>query len=647
MEKVAALVEQIKNAANAYYNGDQPIITDEEFDALTEKLAELDPNNPLLTTPGWGVTEAAEHLAKCPHGSFVGGLDQVKIGAVEEGFNFLHGHEEVKGFVASAKLDGISVVLYYDYDGNFVRGLTRHDGVFGLDITKNLECAEFPRQIPKGIKEVRCEIVIPDDKFERISHEYSNQRNAASGIALAKYSDPALMELLDVVAYSVTAFYEDVDHETWMDDYNQLLLCLSKAGFKVVKYFVLPAGYVNSWLVANPPSKFREDPVCNYLLDGVVLGSMNVDWDENMLGKNTVHYKIKYQSAFYDTTVVKVHWVVSGYGRVVPTVEFETVDMSGVNVTYASGWNAEYIKNAGIGPGAKIKISRRNEVIPHIEEVVEPVTAVIPEFVDGVRTFWDGVHIRIKTKLDPMVIRTIIRDFAPKGLGGVNINKFAEQAKLDDISMLNDIIKTGPSHPVFGMVEMYDGPLQLTRQSFFNMKERPTSMDHMLTCTWTDGLGYATGMRIATAVTRDQMIRVLRNNSFHDMVNDGIQVNTEDYEICKAIYDACMGSVAKKIAENQEVILKVLNLPLNWVASKVEEPLPEGKFKICLTGKLSKPRSELVNSWIKYGVVEVGIGDAEYLVCDKPSQSSKFKAAEAKGTKIVTEDQFRKIIGAE
>lgn len=648
MERIPALVEQIKSAADAYYNGDQPIITDEEFDKLTDLLAELDPNHELLKTPGWGVSKAAAHLTKVAHGSFVGGLDQVKIGAVEAGYNFGRGHEDiVKGYICSAKLDGISIVLYYDYDGNFVRALTRHDGEHGLDITQNLQYAEFPHTVPKGIKEVRGEIVISDAKFGLISHEYSNQRNAASGIAMSAYSEPELLQMLDIVVYSITAFYEDVDHEPWMDDYNQVLLALGKAGFKTVKYNIIPAGYLNKFLVENPPSSYRKEDPHLYLLDGVVVASLNLQYDEEMHGTPLVHYKVKYQSTFFETKVTKVHWIVSGYGRVVPTVEFETVNIGGVNVTYASGFNAEFIHSSGIGPGAIIKISRRNEVIPHIEEVVERVEPEIPEFVDNTRTFWDGVHIRIKTKLDPMVIKTLIRDYAPKGLGGMNIAKFVEQGKLDDIEQLNDIIETGPSHPIFNSVEMYDGPLALTQQSFFNMKEMDTTLDYALTTTWTDGLGYATAARIASLVSRDEMIRVLSNNTFVLYMQNEDVDNSVDLQICEHIYKSCNGSVADKIAENREVILKVLKLPFKWVASAVEEPLPDAKYKICLTGKLSKPRGELVNSWIKYGVVEVGIGQAEYLVCDKPSQSSKFKAAEAAGTKIITEEEFRKLIGAE
>jgi len=121
------LESQILYYATKYYNG-EPEITDEQFDALVDRLRELKPDSSILKT-GWGF-EVFEDKVKHKY-SHIGSLDKCKS------FNEIPDMFKNKTVYISPKLDGLSAVAYYK-DGVLVKGVTRGNGEIGKDITDKL-----------------------------------------------------------------------------------------------------------------------------------------------------------------------------------------------------------------------------------------------------------------------------------------------------------------------------------------------------------------------------------------------------------------------------------------------------------------------------------------------------------------------------
>jgi NAD-dependent DNA ligase len=123
-----------------------------------------------------------------------------------------------------------------------------------------------------------------------------------------------------------------------------------------------------------------------YELDGLVLDVNSIEERARLVGKElnpgyAVKYKVADASNLAEATVVDVEWNVSKDGYLKPRVKIDPVELVGVTVTYATGFNAKFIKDNGIGPGAIIKITRSGDVIPFILETITPSNDV--EMPDG------------------------------------------------------------------------------------------------------------------------------------------------------------------------------------------------------------------------------------------------------------------------
>jgi DNA ligase (NAD+) len=89
-------------------------------------------------------------------------------------------------FVVEEKIDGVSMVLYYE-QGVLVRAVTRGNGFVGNEVTANIRTiASVPLRLTEPIDiAVRGEVYLPRADFEAINKEletpYANPRNLAAG----------------------------------------------------------------------------------------------------------------------------------------------------------------------------------------------------------------------------------------------------------------------------------------------------------------------------------------------------------------------------------------------------------------------------------------------------------------------------------
>lgn len=349
------LAGQLERAVRAYYDDGESSLTDDEFDALQGHAASRGIVVSTLAPPPIGTPWAeADHHLPMP------GIPTVVRSASELKDLFDSGGIGKSGW-ASHKLDGLSIELVY-YDGRLVSAILRGDGMRGEDVLPNARhCRGVPEAILNTQKlSVRCELVISENNLgimnERRSSDgrpvYKSRRNA---VALVRSKTASIHEL-----QLLTAVVVDVP---WCKDPAQFPLELMKLVRTGVKRFVhaehMPCSPVGAWKFREKVQESRAS--VPYQLDGIVYRDAE--------GRFA---KLKFEAT---AAVARVTAIVEQLGRtgvIAPVCEFEPVQLLGADVKRASVHNAELIARElpGLGVGAEVIVSRRGDVIPHIERVV-------------------------------------------------------------------------------------------------------------------------------------------------------------------------------------------------------------------------------------------------------------------------------------
>jgi len=194
-EEVERLRREIEYHNYRYYVLASPIITDEEYDRLMQRLIELEEKYPELRTPDSPTQRVGgqpiEGFETVEHSEPMLSLDNTYNEA--EILNF---HERVRKtvgdveYVAELKIDGVSIALRYE-NGLLVRAITRGDGIKGDDVTANVKTVKsIPLRLPEPLTiEVRGEIFMPVSYFEEYNQQreeegltpFANPRNATAG----------------------------------------------------------------------------------------------------------------------------------------------------------------------------------------------------------------------------------------------------------------------------------------------------------------------------------------------------------------------------------------------------------------------------------------------------------------------------------
>ena len=171
--------ELLLKAAEAYYNGNE-IMSDNEYDALINKLKEIDPSDPLCAN-GLAASDTNGAEKKIAHTMTTGTL--AKCANIDELKSWAAKKSTKERYSLELKIDGSSMELQY-IAGKFVKAITRGDGATGLDRTATLNLMNFPKSIdPSFSGSIRAEMVIYNEDFNaRFSSKNANPRNSVAGI---------------------------------------------------------------------------------------------------------------------------------------------------------------------------------------------------------------------------------------------------------------------------------------------------------------------------------------------------------------------------------------------------------------------------------------------------------------------------------
>lgn len=396
---VEELEYQIAYYSTKYYQG-EPEISDEEFDALVDKLRALSPNSKVLTT-GWGF-EVLEDKVKHRYSQNIGSLDKAKT------FDEIPDRFKNKLIYISPKLDGLSAVAYYK-NGVLVQGITRGNGVYGKDITSKLNAI-----LGSSIKDhtftgsVRGELIISNSNWELLKQKYPDliaPRNYVAGIINRKDLDEDI-KYVDLVVYKVIG----QENKVTLENRKSVLGWLRENFEHVIPEYYYPVLNELSWVTYHNET-FEQFKRLGYGLDGLVLTSPDIQylaWMENDTHIYSYIYNeiaFKFPSVTTTTVIKEMQWELSRTQRMIPVAVVEPVELSGAIVEKATCNNAQWVKDMQLGAGAEVEITRSNEVIPKILTVLQPSLEELPTNCPVCKELltWDGVDLKCSNHMCPNI----------------------------------------------------------------------------------------------------------------------------------------------------------------------------------------------------------------------------------------------------
>ena len=362
LDMMKGMVSILNDAANAYYNTGNPIMSDEQFDMRLDDLRQFEEetgfvlsNSPTQNVGYKVLTELKEIKHSHPM------LSLEKCHTPEEIIKFSNGKE----LITSIKLDGLTCSLTYK-NGVLVSAETRGNGIVGSDITEHVKhFLNIPFKISK--KEtyiIDGEAIITDEDFAEINvnNEYKNSRNLASGTLSVLDTSLVAKRKLRFMAWDVI---EGSNNETLFDNLHEA----EELGFDVVPY----------WFMSTPnPKKLQSniDYVFEYAkedglpCDGIVFKFNDIEYGKS-LGATSHHFKngiaYKRKDETHKTELLDIEWTIGKSGILTPTAVFKTVNIDGTEVSRASVHNISILTNLDLHIGDIIEIYKANMIIPQVK----------------------------------------------------------------------------------------------------------------------------------------------------------------------------------------------------------------------------------------------------------------------------------------
>ncbi|MFH0855734.1 MAG: NAD-dependent DNA ligase LigA [Candidatus Omnitrophota bacterium] len=384
---IESLRKQIRQHDYLYYILSQPKISDKEYDDLMLRLQGLEDKHPEFKSDdsptarvGGGILEGFKPVK---HARKMLSLDNTyNFGELKEWEARVHkGLEksEKAEFVAELKIDGISVNLTY-IKGKLAVGATRGDGEAGEDVTQNIKTIRaiplllLGEDIPEFI-EIRGEIYMDRVEFNKLNQEredegeavFANPRNAASGSL--KLLDSGLMSRrrLNFFAHSLGESPGFKIKTHW-----EFLAQLKEWGVRANMHSKLCANLDEAIRYCNEWEKKRDN--LTYDIDGIVIKVNDLGQQEELgftlkSPRGQVAYKFPARQA--TTDVLKVSVNVGRTGVLTPTAVLRPVECAGVIIRNATLHNFDEIKRLNIKAGDRVLIERAGEVIPKVVKVVD------------------------------------------------------------------------------------------------------------------------------------------------------------------------------------------------------------------------------------------------------------------------------------
>lgn len=633
------IIKTIERAKSDYYQTGRSSLSDTEYDKLVEQAKKLGYIDVVGAAP-------VDHIEKITHEHPMLSLDKC------------HTTGEISKFVGRNnslmmyKADGLTISATYE-EGVLTRLETRGNGEVGNNIMFH---ANSINNLPKHIKKtgkyvIDGECVIMYGDFEKINDKlpiaerYSNPRNLAAGS----------LNLLDtsVTKKRQLKFYAWDVIEGGCS--NSLIANLAEAqslDFDVIPSILLSGEETNEILKTKLDIIRNHSKEIGFPIDGVVIKYDDIEYGRS-LGftghhpRNAIAYK--YEDDRYPTKLKSISWQVGKFGQITPVANFEPVDCDGVMVEKASLHNISVMKQLCLTNGCTVNIYRANEVIPQIDsaesdgdvEIKIPETCPLCGSPTRIVAENDSEFLFCSNKSCPGRTRGLWKTFVSKkgmdidGLSEATLEKFLKLGYLTDMFISiyeiskykNEISKL----PGFGKKSV-DNLLESIEKS------RDVDLIHFLTAFSIPGIGEGQSKLIVGKYpTFELFVKACDNQERFDEI-DGIgsilHVNIIKWWVNNHVQMLDVANVVR--FKEQFMNATSQDTPISGMTFVITGTLNHFSNRDALKSKIESLGGKVVGSVSK---------NTDFLINnDVTSTSSKNEKAKKLGVKIISEDDFLKII---
>jgi DNA ligase (NAD+) len=630
MARIAELAERIERYRASYYKG-SPEISDAAFDALEDELRALDPTHPVLANVGSAAL--VSEWEKARHDIPMGSLN--KAVSEDELCGWLARCEELLTkdkvgpigddlFVAE-KLDGISIEVVYK-NGKMVDAITRGDGSFGERITANVARM---KGVPPRIKDrhsmsVRGEIILRLSDMRAHFPGVTSPRNMAAG--LSKRFDGQGAEHCTVLFYDVA---DHLDFKTEVEKFD----FLRRLGLATPRTAHGPLAFVRD-LYKRYAGGVRTS--LDYEIDGLVV-YVNDLYTQALLGEVNRRPRgaiaFKFASPAKVSTVLDVLWDTGPSGRVTPVAIVAPVELAGATVQRASLHNAANIRALGIGVGDEVLVSRRNDVIPYVEEVVEKkgAAAVPPTACPVCRAplSAEGEYLICRNTSCAAIIEGRIQNWVA-AIGALEWgDKLIEQLVTARLVREPEGLYKLTWEDIAALDRRGE---KSAKKALDQLKARPPlTLPVFIAALGMDNFALQTAKLLFCAGYKS--------------IDKLLAATEEELAVIPGLGPIKAASIVRGLKAREAEIHRLLAAGIVPVTPDQEGPLAGMSF--CFTGASARPRSELVSIVESKGgrVLSSVTKELAYLViADLASTSTKAMKAKKLGTKLITEEQMFELI---
>ena len=370
-EQLARLSQEIQYHNHLYFQQNAPVISDQEFDALTARLRTLSECFPTIELKQDEVlTVTDETETKIRHQAFMGSLRKAEN--KNDIAEFLH-NAESSAVILQPKIDGIAIELVYE-QGKLVAASTRGDGTSGKNILEKIKAIPG---VPKEVFSGFSRIVLHGELFARldlwrllpgqekqVKNRYSSARHFVAGIIHSNQPQLDDLEMLDFFPWC------------WVDNpfTSESLTTNQLYGLG----FDLPAMYTRSVSRLADVIKLRsqleqEAKKQPFLMDGIVLkiDDLSVAKELGWSG-NTPNYALawKFPPATAISTVIRIEFRVGRTGNITPVVHFEPVQIKGETITKVSLGSINHLRKKDIAAGDDISVVLKGAATPVFSKIM-------------------------------------------------------------------------------------------------------------------------------------------------------------------------------------------------------------------------------------------------------------------------------------
>ena len=661
------LREILRFHEHRYYIQNDPLISDFEYDSLYKQLEGLEIENPDLIVPDSPTQRVAKGLTKefptvqhlVPMLSLDNSYNSEDLVDFDRRAKELTGLKEIE-YCVEPKFDGASISLIYEND-QLVRGATRGDGVQGDDISPNIKQI---RTIPLSAKfsdyglqtvEIRGEVLINKDNFKKFNESLTEQglaplanpRNASAGTLRIKDPIEVKRRKLEAFVYHIS-YYTLKKGVEELTSHSQTLEMLWDLGFRSPFKQMKVLDSIGAVIDYCVQFETQRDGL-PYEIDGMVIKVNNFHLQDKM-GMTSHHprwaiaYKFKARQA--TSKLISVEYQVGRTGNIGPVAKIEPVHIGGVTVKSISLFNEDVIREKDIRIGDTVLVERAGDVIPYI---VKPLTELrngdekpikFPKncpsckaelFKSQDEAAWRCININCPAQVLERLIHFASKDAMDiRGLGTALIEKFYTLGLLTSIPQIYQL-----DYGAIGQLEGFGTKsIDNLRMAIEVSKKQPL---HRLI--------YALGIRYVG----ETMAKTLSHSIDHllDLKN----IDEEALQNLEDVGPKVAGSVVQFFSNQENIkLIKALEILGLQIHNERKDFSAGGNLEgqsFLFTGTLSKLKRSEAEEIVEQngGTILTGVSSKlNYLVVGEDAGSKLEKAKKITSIKIISEDQFLRLI---